>query len=281
MDRSQQFIKQCLFTKNFDNPNKPIDENRLRDTLIVIPTDGGVTQRLKQNRSKLSLANIGNVSSAGSAGDGKVKHPTYKDINKNSKLAMKKHIEICRKTCKRAKRIAHEKKLDDRESLDKYLQANESELFEKLPNYENYLPMYEKLWLFYIREVIGVEQDVSNPQKLQVSSSNALMKLSMAEYNGAILRVVKSINHDIIGKQGIVLWDSQKSFIMITKGKLVDEIKIIPKRGTVFNFEVPVNGQDALQFTILGDRFKYRSSDRAARKFKGRRCDDLLFYLQQ
>lgn len=276
MDRTQEFIKKCLFTKNFDNPDKPIDENRLRDTLIVVPTDGGVSQRLKQNKSRLSLSAANLV-----ATDGKIKHPSYRDINKNSKIAMKNHIQTSRKVCQRAKRIAYEQKLKDKESLYKYLEEKEHEVWEQLPRYENYLPMYEKLWLGYIREVLGVDQDTKHSTKINMNQSSALTKLSMAEYNGSMLRVVKSINRDIIGKQGIVLWDSQKSFIMITSGKLVDEIKVIPKRGTVFNFEVPINDTDALQYTILGDRFKYRSSDRAARKFKGRRCDDLLFYLQQ
>ncbi|CAL9730464.1 RNases MRP/P 32.9 kDa subunit [Monosporozyma unispora] len=276
MERSQEFIKKCLFTKNFDNPNKPIDENRLRDTLIVIPTGGGISQRLKQNKSRLSLSAANLV-----ATDSKIKHSSYRDVNKNSKIAMKNYIQSSRKVCQRAKRIAYEQKLKDKEGLYKFLKEKEQDIWEQLPRYENYLSMYEKLWLGYIREVLGIEKDVKDSKKLNMNQSSALTKLSMAEYNGAMLRVVKSINKDIIGKQGIVIWDSQKSFIMITKGKLVDELKVIPKRGTVFNFEVPINESDALQYTILGDRFKYRSSDRAARKFKGRRCDDLLYYLQQ
>lgn len=275
MDRTQDFIKQCLFTKNFNNPNKPIDENRLRDTLIVNPTDGGVSQRLKQNKSKFSLSTENIVST-----NNKIKHPTYHDINKNSKIAMKEYIQRCRLLSKKVKYIAYKQKINSRDALYRYLQDKEPKILEDLPRYENYLPMYEKLWLGYIREVLGLEKDIEDNKKININEATVLMKLSMAEYNGSLLRVVKSINKDIIGKQGIVIWDSQKSFIMITKGKLIDEVKVIPKRGTVFNFEVPINDADALQYTILGDRFKYRSSDRAARKFKSRRCDDLLYYLQ-
>lgn len=83
----------------------------------------------------------------------------------------------------------------------------------------------------------------------------------------------------MIGIEGIVIWDSQKSFIMMTEGALVDEIKCIPKKGTIFALEIPLNDEDALQFSILGDRFKYRSSDRAGRKFKARRVDDMLYYV--
>ena len=66
---------------------------------------------------------------------------------------------------------------------------------------------------------------------------------------------------------------------MVTKGEIVDELKMIPKKGTVFDLEIPINEEDALLYTILGDRFKYRSSDRAGRKFKSRRADDLLYYV--
>lgn len=51
----------------------------------------------------------------------------------------------------------------------------------------------------------------------------------MADYNGALLRVTKSKNKTLIGLQGIVIWDSQKFFIMIVKGNIIDEIKCIPK----------------------------------------------------
>lgn len=276
MDKSQDFIKQCLFTKNFNNPNKPIDENRLRDTLIVIPTDGGVSQRLKQNKSKFSLSADNIIST-----EGKIKHPSYRDLNKNSKIAMKEYIQRCRCLSKKVKHIAYKQKINSKDVLYRYLQDKYPKILEELPRYENYLPMYEKLWIGYIREVLGLGKDIEDCKKLNINETTALMKLSMAEYNGSLLRVVKCINKDIIGKQGIVIWDSQKSFIMITKGKLIDEVKVIPKRGAVFNFEIPVNDTEALQYTILGDRFKYRSSDRAARKFKSRRCDDLLYYLQE
>lgn len=69
---------------------------------------------------------------------------------------------------------------------------------------------------------------------------------------------------------------------MIVKGNIIDEIKCIPKKGTVFQFEIPISDDDdsALRYSILGDRFKYRSVDRAGRKFKSRRCDDMLYYIQ-
>ncbi|EGA63236.1 Pop4p [Saccharomyces cerevisiae VL3] len=137
--------------------------------------------------------------------------------------------------------------------------------------------MYKELWINYIKELLNITKNLKT-----FNGSLALLKLSMADYNGALLRVTKSKNKTLIGLQGIVIWDSQKFFIMIVKGNIIDEIKCIPKKGTVFQFEIPISDDDdsALRYSILGDRFKYRSVDRAGRKFKSRRCDDMLYYIQ-
>lgn len=276
MDKAQEFIKQCLFVKNFDDPNKPIDEGRLRDTLLILPTDGGVTSRLKQNRSSLKLTSDNIIKNAG----GKIRHDNYKTINKNSKRALQDFINHSRRMCQKAKKIAYERKLLMKDELTTYLQINEPELWSTLPHYSNYIPMYRDLWLNYIKEVLNIPRDIKEASKLSINGNNALLKLSMAEYNGAKLKVTMSKNPNLIGMEGIVIWDSQKSFIMCKKGTLVDELKIIPKKGTVFEFQIPVTSEEALQYSILGDRFKYRSSDRAGRKFKSRRVDDMLFYVQ-
>ncbi|CAI4954589.1 ATV_HP_G0106040.mRNA.1.CDS.1 [Saccharomyces cerevisiae] len=85
-----------------------------------------------------------------------------------------------------------------------------------------------------------------------------MLKLSMADYNGALLRVTKSKNKTLIGLQGIVIWDSQKFFIMIVKGQYNRRNKMHSKKGTVFQFEIPISDDDdsALRYSILGDRFK-------------------------
>lgn len=275
MDRSQQFIKKCLLTKNFDDPNKPIAEKRLQETLLLLPTDGGLSTRLKKNRKKLRI----NANTLENVVVKSNRHDDYKRINKNSKVALKDYINRCKANVRKTLRIAHEQHLCDRVALSAYLKEKEPQLWELSPHYDKFLPMYRDLWCGYIREVLNIPSKVTDPSKLSINGSTALMKLSMADYNGAFLKVAKSINKNMIGTEGIVIWDSQKNFIMITKGKLVDEIKIIPKKGTVFDMEVPINEEHALLYTILGDRFKYRSSDRAGRKFKNRRCDDMLYYI--
>lgn len=278
MDRTQQFLKECLFTKNFDDPNKPISDNRLLDTLLILPTDGGIHQSLKRNKSKLKVT-AGTLEEADAAAASSIKHPNYRKISKNARIAFKDYINSCKSSVRNAKRIAKEQNITEKNKLKDYLMANHPQIWEKLPKFDKFRPMHEQLWIGYIKEMLNIPEEVRAVSKLHINRSQALFKLSMADYNGAFLQVVKSVNRNMIGIEGIVIWDSQKNFIMITEGSLVDEIKCIPKKGTIFALEIPLNEQDAMQFSILGDRFKYRSSDRAGRKFKARRVDDMSYYV--
>lgn len=275
MDRSQLFIKEHLLTKNFKNPEKPLKENRLQETLLLLPTDGGLSSMLKRNKSmsKISTDNIEGQAEQSN------KHKDYKRVNRNSKVALKNYINTNKMNARKAIRIAHEKKLLERNTLNEYLKEHEPVLWSALPHFRTFLPMHQELWVGYIRELLNIPAKISDSSKLTINGQTALTKLSMADYNGAYLKVASSRNENLVGLEGIVIWDSQKNFIMLTQGKLIDELKIVPKKGTVFNFEIPINEEDALLYTILGDRFKYRSSDRAGRKFKSRRCDDMLHYL--
>lgn len=274
MDKAQIFIKECLFTKNFENPNKPIDENRLQETLLLMPTDGGLSSRLKRNKSKLKI-NTENVGLSRV----KTEHPHYRTINKNSKITLSKYINDSKKASRKAEVIAKEKNIHDKDELYTYLEEHNKLVFDNLPKYEKFLPMYEEFWLGYIKDLLNIPSNLKVGTKLSINGSTSLVKLSMADYNGSLLRVAKSKNRNLVGIEGIVIWDSQKSFIMVTKGVCVNKLKCIPKKGTVFEFEIPINEEDALQYSILGDRFKYRSVDRANRKFKSRRCDDMLYYM--
>ncbi|GAV52386.1 hypothetical protein ZYGR_0AG03770 [Zygosaccharomyces rouxii] len=278
MDRTQQFLKECLFTKNFEDPNKPISDNRLVDTLLILPTDGGVHQSLRRNKSKFKVT-VGTVEEADAAVASSIKHPNYRKINKNARVALKDYINSCKSSVRTARRIAREQSITDKNTLVDYLKTNHLQIWENLPKFDKFRPMHEQLWIGYIKEMLNIPVEIRDASKFNINRSQSLFKLSMADYNGSFLKVVKSVNKNMIGIEGIVIWDSQKNFIMMTEGTLVDEIKCIPKKGTIFALEIPLNDEDALQFSILGDRFKYRSSDRAGRKFKARRVDDMLYYV--
>lgn len=277
MDRAQSFIKECLFSRNFENPNKPIDEKRLQSTLLLLPTDGGVSNKLKRNRSKFKITSQNIDSDIGL--DSTAKQPNYREISKNARSSLHDYVTDSRKVSRKVMYLANENKISERSALFRFLKDTQPELLEKVPQYSKFLPMHNELWLGYIKEVLNIPSKVVDVEKLAINGSAALLKLSMADYNGALLKVIRCKNTNVVGIEGIVVWDGQKTFIMITRGELVDQIKIIPKKGTVFGFEIPINEDFALKYSILGDRFKYRSIDRAGRKFKSRRCDDMLYYI--
>ncbi|KAK3358302.1 putative rRNA and tRNA processing protein [Lasiosphaeria ovina] len=108
-------------------------------------------------------------------------------------------------------------------------------LFEPLHN----------LWLGYIREILGGE--------IYTGGEGAAAKLTSADYHGA---------------GGIVVKDSKFAFDIVTKK---NTLKLVPKEGTVFRFEVPAHETDRPQnmvFEIHGDQFQFRSADRANKKFR-------------
>ncbi|AGO10900.1 AaceriAFR610Wp [[Ashbya] aceris (nom. inval.)] len=267
MDRAQPFIKKCLLVKAFTDPSKPIDEKRLLDTLLLQPTDGGLGRRLKKR--KANLLKVDGTSM-------QVKHDNYRVINKNSKVALRAFINGARTAAAQANKIASEKKLKTREELNDYLKEHHLDIYSSLPRYEQYEPMYTTLWSSYMRELLNLDDGKA---KAKPTEQAALQKLSMADYNGSLLVVSKSRNANMVGLKGIVIWDAQKSFVIVCKGRLTDTLKLLPKKGSVFTFEVPVEGSEPLQYSIIGDRFNFRSADRAGRKFKSRCCDDLLYYI--
>ncbi|CDO95305.1 unnamed protein product [Kluyveromyces dobzhanskii CBS 2104] len=275
MDRAQPFIEECLFTKCFDNPRKPIDESRLTQTLFLMPTDGGLSTKLrKKSKAKLLYSSV-------SGGSADLKQQNYKTINKNSRVTLKNYINKCNNASDRCKSIGKKLGITNRDQLEQALSEKHVELLEQLPKYKTFSSMFEEIWCPYMKELLNITHSHKVGAPLSLNPQQTLMKLSMADYNGCKLRVSKSKNKSLIGKEGIVIWDAQKTFIMVTKGTLVDELKCIPKKGTTFELEIPINDEESLAYTIIGDRFKYRSVDRAGRKFKSRRCDDLLYYVNQ
>ncbi|KAK3361088.1 putative rRNA and tRNA processing protein [Lasiosphaeria ovina] len=148
-------------------------------------------------------------------------------------------------------------------------------LFEPLHN----------LWLGYIREILGGE--------IYTGGEGAAAKLTSADYHGAGVEVVRSGCVSRVGIKGIVVKDSKFAFDIVTKK---NTLKLVPKEGTVFRFEVPAvdarggsrapGAEDAkgaaaatpeqhetdrpqnMVFEIHGDQFQFRSADRANKKFR-------------
>ncbi|KAL2130007.1 hypothetical protein VTI74DRAFT_7003 [Chaetomium olivicolor] len=137
--------------------------------------------------------------------------------------------------------------------------------------YALYEPLHQ-LWLGYVREILGNEA--------YTGGEGAAAKLASADFHGAGVEVVRSGCVSRVGIRGIVVKDSKFAFEIVTKR---DKLKLVPKEGTVFRFEVPVPGPgkmgdggegqeegqtSSLVFEIHGEQFQFRSADRASRKFR-------------
>ncbi|KAK4191918.1 putative rRNA and tRNA processing protein [Podospora australis] len=129
------------------------------------------------------------------------------------------------------------------------------------------------LWLGYILEILGNE--------VYTGGEGAAAKIASADFHGSGVEVVRSGCVSRVGIKGIVIKDSKFAFEIITPK---NQIKLVPKEGTVFRFEVPVekpkkegeeSAKDAsaetsskMLFEIHGEQFQFRSADRATRKFR-------------
>lgn len=149
-----------------------------------------------------------------------------------------------------------------------------------IPQFHQYIGLH-KLWRQYMSDLLFGEQPSPAPTVL-------LPKLSSADYNGCMLTVLESRNPFLIGSCGIVIYESQHSFIVVVEAKtaanseksvspneMVGGLKVLPKRHTLFGFDVDHEGRK-VAFTMIGSRFELRSADRSARKFKSHNVADVL-----
>lgn len=147
-----------------------------------------------------------------------------------------------------------------------------------IPRYDDYVAL-NHLWNQYIEDLLFGEQKNPNLNML-------LPKLSSADYNGSHLTVLECRNSHLVGMAGIVLYDAQHSFILvvpqvteaettISASEAVGGLRIVPKKGTMFGFEVAM-GDEVVGFTILGSRFELRAVDRSGKKFKSHDVEDIL-----
>lgn len=74
-----------------------------------------------------------------------------------------------------------------------------------------------------------------DPTKVNLEEENVLNCLKQIDYHGCHLTVTKSSNKSSIGISGIVLQDKKNVFYLLTQQ---NEIKILPKSGNLFQFEI-------------------------------------------
>lgn len=151
----------------------------------------------------------------------------------------------------------------------------------KIPKYHDYEQLHT-LWCKYMTDLLFGENKTPNMNMI-------LPKLSTADYNGCLIRVLESRNHTMVGIEGIVLYDAQHSFIVVVPQKTdsgkgpaisaaerVGGLRVLAKRGLLFAFDVPLEDGSSMGFTIMGSRFEHRSTDRSGRKFKAHNVSDII-----
>jgi len=214
---------------------------------------------------------------------------------------------------KRRLQRLHKKERLQRRQKPKPLSAKEKritgiyDILDNARKYEIYVPLH-KMWLGYMWEILGMKEGEDS----FITAQSAGSKLGSADYHGADIRVVRSRCVGMVGLAGIVVKDTKFTFQVITKkdelksARLLQQSKLaherlltcfpaIPKRHTVFQFDIPqprsnreqIQGsQDiterdveiqphALVFELHGSQFEIRPTDRATKKLKQRRMDDL------
>ena len=156
--------------------------------------------------------------------------------------------------------------------------------------YAIYEPLH-RLWCGYMREILGLKTKGEEGEREWVEAAQAGPVLVSADYHGAEIEVVRSKCESLVGLKGIVVKDGKFAFEIVTRK---DQLKCLPKRGSVFRFEVPFergeereegagegkqsDGEAAktpLVFDIYGNQFEARAPDRANRKFRWHYDPDL------
>lgn len=160
--------------------------------------------------------------------------------------------------------------------LDKY----------SIPKFEEFANM-NNLWQSYMQDLLFTNGQIPVLTPM-------LPKLAAADYHGCLLTVIQARNTKLVGIRGIVVWDTQHSFILcvprnqdskewnehqteFSPSEQVGGFKAISKNGTLFGFDVlsPKDDEECIGFTIIGSRFEFRSVDRSGKKFKSHKVDDI------
>ena len=108
-----------------------------------------------------------------------------------------------------------------------------------------------QLWKEYITELMNNSNN----------DDTILNKILKADLHGAILKVINSTNKNNIGINGIVIFESKRTFNLLNKK---NEIKTILKNGSVFEIEI----NNGIKILIYGDNFIFKSAERTKIKFK-------------
>jgi len=166
--------------------------------------------------------------------------------------------------------------------------------------FDLFLPLHH-LWLGYMSELLALSTSssvVSPSSQILPGTAGMHAKLVKADFHGSIMTVRQSKNPCLVGLSGIVIHENENVFKVVTRK---DQLKVIPKQNSIFAFAVPLfstlpssstSSADVLddsspaekltvldgphiEFELHGNQFRFRSGERAGRKFKPKETIEL------
>ncbi|KAK4935850.1 hypothetical protein LTR10_023162 [Elasticomyces elasticus] len=187
----------------------------------------------------------------------------------SDKRALRRHIRLHKKEYYLRKRKPRPLSAKEKRALGVFkLQKEEIK-------YDIYKNLHD-LWNGYMLEVLGFtsakEGDATTKRIPTVTAQSHGSLLASADFHGAEIEVVRCGDAGKVGIKGVVVRDTKFTFVVVTAK---DEVKTLPKRDTVFKYEVVLPGEKKLVFEVHGNQFEFRPVDRANRKFKWKLMDYL------
>lgn len=207
----------------------------------------------------------------------------FKKKKINTRKDLKEYILSKRKKQKKVKKLIHKyKKLStlNEEVINNLIEKNE------IPKIEDFFNLHY-LWQKYMNDLLFQNNSSLN-------TSNSLQKLASADYIGSFLTVKKSVNKNLVGIKGILIYETKYFFLLcVPRSKNGNELifekndfftnervggfKLIKKQGSFFSFDI-INPIDKINdsehtsscfgFTLIGSMLQSRPVDRSNKKFK-------------
>lgn len=256
-------IEELLATRyNFTGTQKP--------SLVLLPTTGEDQEKQKSLLHKETI-----------------RDEQHNQRRINTRLEIREYLKNTKKEqMKLQKKIQDYNKLSQKKTKRQF-PLHKLLTLHKIPMYEDFLPLY-KLWMEYIQSLVF--PGLNSPQDRIPGKQVILSKLATAEYNGCLMTVLDSRNPQLIGLRGIVVYDTQYSFIICvprdesedaSPAKQVGGLRFIPKKYSLFTFDVILpykteQESECLSFTLIGSRIDMRAVDRSTKKFKNHNVEDII-----
>ena len=152
--------------------------------------------------------------------------------------------------------------------LDKFIKSKQHNKPKRISkqNYSKHLIKQLKTQEMNYNEMLELnvlwKEYISSLMNGSVNAETIAAKMLKCDLHGAIIEVISSVNKNNIGIKGILIFESRKTFNILTTS---NKIKTILKQGSIFKVDLPYGD---MHINILGDNFIYKSAERTKVKYK-------------